>query len=184
MIKMKSKDYNSKYERDYNKKKKKENVIFMKKQKKFFKLKGYRIKLGGNGYILFEKEEDYLNLFCLEKVFFDFYNNLFLEKEGIRLFFRLTMIEKYIKSLSEFKIKILYDEDKSENPFKIKFPDISCGENYKTRDEIVDKMEVLEEKKKLENIPLIDKYFSVIELLHERISVEYFKRNMRICEVF
>ena len=44
--------------------------IFLKNKEKFFKLKGYRITVGENGYILFDKEEDYLNLFYLEKVFF------------------------------------------------------------------------------------------------------------------
>ena len=111
-------------------------------------MEGYRIKVGENGYILFKKEEDYLNLFCLEKAFFDFYNNLFLDKEGIRLFFRLTLIEKYIESLTKnkskiknkIKIKILYDEDKSENPLEMKFPSITCGGEEDIKEKAFDKI--------------------------------------------
>ena len=50
-------------------------------------LKGYRINVGEGSFILFEKEESYLEMFCLEKVFSNFYNDLFNEKEGIRFFF-------------------------------------------------------------------------------------------------
>ena len=45
-------------------------------RKKFLELKGYRIKVSKNSFILFENEQDYLNLFYLEKVVFDFINNL------------------------------------------------------------------------------------------------------------
>ena len=45
-------------------------------KKKFLEFKGYRIKVSKNSFILFENEQDYLNLFYLEKVVFDFINNL------------------------------------------------------------------------------------------------------------
>ena len=109
---------------------------------------------------------------------------MFSEQEEIRLFFRLSMIEKYIKSLSKFKIKVLFDEKKFENPFEIKFPNICCGEGYETRDEILDKIEILEKMKKIKNIPLYDKYLSVIEIMNEIISVKYFKRYMDNFELF
>ena len=146
-----------------------EDRIFNKNKKKFFKLKGYRIKVGENGYILFEKEEDYLNLFCLEKVCFAFYNNLFLEKEGIRLFFRLTLIIKHIESLTKnknrIKIKILHDEDKSENPLKMKFPNICCTGYWDINEKVFDKMEEMEEMKKLENIPLEEEYIGINDIM-------------------
>ena len=54
-----------------------------------------------------------MNLINIERVFFDLFKNLLFkhdEDKNIRLFFRLLLIEKYIKSLSEIKIRILFDE--------------------------------------------------------------------------
>ena len=127
-----------------NKKQIKENKKLLENKEKFMNLKGYRIKVGEDTFILFEKEEDYLALICLERFFFDFHNNLFNEKEGIRLFIRLSLLEKIIKCLREIKIKVFYDEDKSENPLKVKFPNLSYGEDYEKREEILDKIEILE----------------------------------------
>ena len=82
-----------------NKKQSKENIKsleLLKNKEKFMNLKGYRIKVGEDTFILFEKEEDYLVLFYIEKVFFDFHNNLFYEKEGIRLFFSLSVLENIL----------------------------------------------------------------------------------------
>ena len=59
-------------EKDIIMKMSREDGIFNKIKKNSFKMKGYRIKVGENGYILFKKEEDYLSLFCLDKAFFDF----------------------------------------------------------------------------------------------------------------
>ena len=73
------------------------NADFFKNKLKFFMTEGYRIKVGKNSYILFEKEEDYLNLYYLEKVLFDFYKNLLFKQDNrVRLIFRLLLIEKYI----------------------------------------------------------------------------------------
>ena len=78
-----------------------------------------------------------MNLFYPEKVVFDFINNLLYNKDKdkeIRLYFRLTLINKYLKSLpKKRKIEIFYDA-RFENPFKIKFPFISCFEDLKKRD--------------------------------------------------
>ena len=80
-----------------------------------------------------------MNLFYLEKVVFDFINNLLYNKDKdkdkeIRLYFRLTLIYKYLKSLpKKRKIQIYYNA-RFENPFKIKFPFISCFEDLKKRD--------------------------------------------------
>ena len=108
---------------------------------------------------------------------------MFNEKEGIRLFFRLTVLEKIIKDLREIKINVFYDEDKSENPLKVKFPNLSYGEDYEKREEILDKIEILEENNKMENEILCKKY-EIHDNLRERISVGYFKRNMKICSIF
>ena len=53
----------------------------LKLKKKFLELKGYRIEVSENSFILFENEQDYLNLFYLEKVVFDFINNLLYNKD-------------------------------------------------------------------------------------------------------
>ena len=72
---------------------------FSKDKIKLFVTKGYRIKVDKKSYMFFKKEEDYLNLFFLEKVYFDFYNNLFSEQdEKIRSYFRMSLIQKYIES--------------------------------------------------------------------------------------
>ena len=89
-------------------------------------MEGYRIEVAEKSFILFENEEDYLNIFYLEKVVFDFINNLLNNEDKdkeIRIYFRLSLIEKVLKSLPKYRnIKIFYDESKYENPFRIKFP--------------------------------------------------------------
>ena len=87
---------------------------------------------------------------------------MFLEKEVIRLLFRLSLIEKYIETLSEYNLKILYDEDKFENPLKIKFPNITSGGYGETLDEIIDKMYEIEEMEIFENDPLTTKNIIVL----------------------
>ena len=126
--------------------KERRDVEVMKERRAFLKMEGYRFKVDECSYILFESEEDYFILYCLEK---DFYNNLFFEQEEIILFYRLSMIEKYIEGLSKIKIKVLYDEKKIENSFRVKFPNICRGESYKTKYEVLDKIENLEEEKKI-----------------------------------
>ena len=63
------------------------------------------------------------------------------------------MLEKFIKSLRKIKINVFYDESKYENPLKVKFPNMSHSEDYETGEEIEEKIEILDEKNKLENIP-------------------------------
>ena len=159
-----------------NKKQIKENKKsqeLLKNKEKCMNLKGYRIKVGEDTFILFEKEEIYLVLFYIEKVFFNFHNNLFNEKEGIRLFFRLSVLQEYLKSFREIKINVYYDESKYENPFKVKFPNLSCCDDYERGEEIEDKIEILEENKKLENINLMETYDRIKQILREIISVSY-----------
>ena len=137
--------------------------------------KGYRIKVGKNSYILFKKE-DYLNLFFLEKVYFDFYNNLFFKRdEKIRSFFRLSLIQKYIESLSQIEIVILCDRKKTKNPFDIKFPNVGFLGFYDLID--IEDDEICEKMKDFGNEDLKNKYFDSILLLRKVIRVKYLKRN-------
>ena len=162
-----------------NKKQIKENKKsqeLLKNKEKFMNLKGYRIKVGEDTFILFEKEEIYLVLFCIEKVFFDFHNDLFNEKEGIRLFFRLSVLQKYLKSFGEIKINVYYDESKYETPLKVKFPNYSCCDDYERGEEIEDKIEILEENNKLQNINLMETYDNIKQNLRKIISVSYIKK--------
>ena len=80
-----------------------------------------------------------MNIFYLEKVLFDFYRNVIFKKDNeVGLHFHLSLIEKYIKSLPEFNIKIFHDERKSENPFKMKFPNICYSDDFKMSGDFYD----------------------------------------------
>ena len=56
-------------------------VNFLKNKIKLFMSNGYRIKVGKNSYILFKKEEDYVNLIHIERVFFDLFKNLLFKHD-------------------------------------------------------------------------------------------------------
>ena len=138
--------------------------------------KGYKVKVDKKSYLFFEKEEDYLNLFILEKVYNDLYNNLFSNRDcEIRSYFRMTLIEKFIESLPPIRIIVSYDYNRSENPFKVKFPNV--GElniitNKAFNEEIFDKFE------DIENEDLQEKYEkSMLMLEDEKIKVRYFIKN-------
>ena len=148
----------------------KKNQELLKNKEKFMNLKGYRIKVGEDTFILFEKEEIYLTLFYLEKVFFDFHKELYNEKEVIRLIFRLDALKNYLKSFGEIKINVYYDESKYENPLKIKFPNLTCCDDYDRREEIEDKIVILE------NDQLMETYDIIKQMLREIISVKYIKK--------
>ena len=122
------------------------NAENMKIKKKFLKLKGYRIEVAENSYILFENEQDYLNFIYLEKVVFDFINNLLYNKDldkKLRIYFRLTLINNYLESFINYpEIKIFYDV-RYENPFHVKFPFICCFEDLDKRGEYLKEIEIL-----------------------------------------
>ena len=82
------------------------------------------------------------------------------------------MIEKYIKSLSEIKIRILFDEKKFENPLKIKFPNISQIDISELESEILEKME------DLTNNHIVFKYINIVNLLYNLMNVKYYKRKL------
>ena len=142
-----------------------------KNKETFMQLKGYRIKVGEDTFILFENEEIYLQMFYLEKVFFDFHKELFNGKEVIRLIFRLNTLKNYLKSFGEIKINVYYDESKYENPLKIKFPNMSCCDDYDRREEIEDEI------MNLESDQLMNGYELIKQMLIEIISVTYTKKN-------
>ena len=136
-------------------------------------LKGYRIKVGEDTYILFKNEEFYLQMLYLEKVYFDIHKQLFNNKEVIRLIFRLKTLKTYLeyfhKCYSAIKIKVYYDKDKYENPLKIKFPNLSCCDDYLMRQEILYKIF------NSENEQMEDTYFDVKNLVNNTIDVRYCK---------
>ena len=153
-----------------NKENKKHQEL-LKNKETFMQLKGYRIKVGEDTFILFEKEEIYLTMFYLEKVFFDFHKELYNGKEVIRLIFRLNTLKNYLKSFGEIKITVYYDESKYENPLKIKFPNLSCCGDYDMGEETEDEIMILESDQLLETYELIK------QMLREIISVKYTKKN-------
>ena len=148
-------------------------------------MEGYRIEVAENSYILFEKEEDYLKMFYLEKVLFDFFKNLSLIQDKdedededkdrelrIRLKFRLSLIEKYISSLPRFNITIFYDNGKFQNPLEIKFPNVSCfGMWCGKADNILDDISELGDES------LEDKYLDFYNLMEKLIHIKYCKRK-------
>ena len=76
---------------------------------------GYKINVDKKSYLLFEKEEHYLILIYLERIFFDLFKNISFtneEDKEIRVFFRMTLIEKYLKNLHEIKLKSFYIKKK------------------------------------------------------------------------
>ena len=129
-----------------------ENLKIM---KEFLEMEGYRIEVSEKSFILFEDEEHYMNILCLEIVIFDFINNLlYSEDEGkeARVYFRLSSIRKYLKNLPRFRIiKIFYDDKKCENPFKIKFPFISYFEDDDKNEEYYHKIKELHHRNKKNN---------------------------------
>ena len=175
----------------------------LKIKKKFLKLEGYRIEVSENSFILFENEEDYMNIFYLEKVIFDFINNLLFNKDkdkDVRVYFRLSLIEKYLKSLPKFrKIKIFYEYRKCEDPFRTKFRFISSFENYSKRKKYYKKLLDLHRTYKddvdyddfyddfyegrcrhYEGRCLLKIFCKAINILYNRIDIKYYKRNQDI----
>ena len=112
----------------------------------------------------------------MEKIFFNFHNDLFNEKEGIRLLFILSGLLKYLESFEEIKINVYYDESKYENPLKVKFPNLSCCDDYERGGEIEDKIEIMGKNKKLETINLMETYDRIKQNLRKIISVSYIKK--------
>ena len=147
---------------------------------KFFKnklqlslIKGYKIKVDKNSYILFKKEEDYEILIYLERVFFDLFKNLlFNDDKEIRVFFRLSLIKKYVKKLPKIKIKIFYDKNKCKNPTRIKFTNLSYLD-YSNYEEIVDRIQ--EKIEDFYNKDIDYMYSGLAHKINKKINMKYYK---------
>ena len=113
------------------KKDKKKNRRLLKNKENFMKMRGYKIKVGEDSYILFENEEYYLLMLYFEKVFLDFHKQLFDGKEVISLLFKT-----YLQNCRVIPIHVYYDKRKYENPLKINFPNLSCCGDYEMGMEI------------------------------------------------
>ena len=138
--------------------------------------KGYKIKVGKNSYMLFKKEEDYVILIYLERVFYDLFKNLLFndddEDKEIRVFFRLSLIKKYVKKLPNIEIKIFYDKNKCKNPTRIKFPNLSYLDYY-NYEEIVG---IIQEKIEDFYNKDIDYMYSGLEhKINKKINIKYYK---------
>ena len=159
------------------KKDKKKNCRLLKNKENFMKMRGYRIKVGEDSYILFKNEEYYLLMLYFEKVFFDLHKQLFNRKEVISLLFRLETFKTYIINCTAILIHVYYDKRKCENPLKIKFPNLSCCEDNEMRMEIEDEIE------DLNNDQLMDYYEDIKVILSRIIKVDY-KNKEKIYEPF
>ena len=117
-----------------------------KMRKKISVLKGYSVEVSENSFILFENEQDYLNLFYLEKVVFDLINNILYNKDidkEIRIYFGLTLINEYLKSLPKYRKIIIICDASCENSFEKNFPFICCFEDCEKRGEYLKEIEFL-----------------------------------------
>ena len=86
------------------------------------------IKTDNKCYLLFEKEEYYEILFYLEKVILDLIKNNILsnldEHGKIRVFFRMSVIENYVKKLPKIEIETFVYEKVCGYSFEKKFPNL------------------------------------------------------------
>ena len=125
---------------------------------------------------MFEKEEHYEILSYLERVFLDlFENNIFLndEHKTIGVFFRMTVIENYVKKLPKIKMKSFYDyKHKCKNPFEIRFPNLTHLEHLHYSEVLWEIWEFLED---LEMKELEYKFLHLGDLINDRINVKYYK---------
>ena len=141
---------NNKYDEITKIEENRKNYELIKTKEKFMKLKGYRIKVGKDTFLLFKNEAFYLQMLYFEKVFIDFHKQLFNGKEAISLIFRLTTLRKYLryfqKHYGETKVRVFYDKRRYENPLKIKFPNLTCCLDPDRREEIEEEIENLENK--------------------------------------
>ena len=170
------------------------NVNFRKDKIKSMIENGYKVKVGKKSYIFFKDKEYYLDLYYLEKLYSEYYNEInSMEVDGIidngydldNIIFLISMIEKFIKTFSLNKIVIYYDDDSGmgENPFLIKFPNIGHLDLHlgviKGSEEIDEKLKILEKVFYIKNKDLWKKYENSISLLEEKIKVKYIVKNER-----
>ena len=152
---------------------------FFKNKLQLFLSKGYKIKVDKNCSLIFEKEEHYESLFCLERVFLDLLkNNIYCDDEHrkIRIFFHTSLIENYVKKLPEIKVKSFNDFNHSRRRCKksleMKFPNLRLFEKFyysylfdgcKELDEILET---------LKRTPLEDNFIDLTELISDKIIIK------------
>ena len=86
--------------------------------------KGYFVKIDYNNFLLFEKEEDYLNLLYLERMISDLINDIKFEREEkeIKVSVRLALITKFIEKTNKIMLGSFYEKYENKNVYEIKFP--------------------------------------------------------------
>ena len=166
------------------------NVNFSKDEIMTLIENGYKVKVGKKSYMIFEEIDHYLNLFYLEKVYSEYYNELIsMEIDDIidkgydeeTIIFLISLIEKYIETFPLIKIIVYYDDDEDENPFLIKFPNVGeldtvFNKNIRI-EENKKKIQIAEKLHYIENEDLSKKYSNSISLLREKIKVKYIIKN-------
>ena len=166
---------NNKYDEITKIEENRKNYELIKTKEKFMKLKGYRIKVGKDTFLLFKNEAFYLQMLYFEKVFFDFHKQLFNGKEAISLIFRLTTLRKYLsyfqKHNGQIKVRVFYDKRRYENPLKIKFPNLTCCLDPDRREEIEEEIE------NLENEQLEDVYDRIKSWVSDAVFAKYVVKN-------
>ena len=140
--------------------------------------------------MFFEEKDVYLNLFYLEKVYSKFYNELFSMEYGEEsLIFVISLIEKFIETFPLIEIIVYYDNDESENPFLVKFPNVGqldtvFNENTKSKENIEKREIIVNKLDYIDNENLRKKYFNSHRVLEEKIKVKYIIKNENCLNIF
>ena len=141
-----------------------------------FIVSGYKVKVDKKSYMFFRKEEDYLNLICLEKFYSVFYKHLSPnEEEQKRSCFFMSMIKKYIETLPRIESVVFYDDKETENSFIEKFPyvgDLNVVHLIKPMNR-----EIFEKLEDIDNYDLMEVYGACSNLLLDKIKIKYIIKN-------
>ena len=136
--------------------------------------KAYKIKIDNKFYLLFEKEEHYEILSYLERVFLDLIKNNILsndEHRKIRVFFRMSVIENYVKKLPKIKIKTFDYKNKYKYSFRKKFPNLGNLEHFiiEKNCSLCDEILVI-----LGLMDLEVKFMDLVKIINDKISIKYY----------
>ena len=74
--------------------------------------------------------------------------------------------------MPEIKIKKFYVKDKCENPFLIRFPNLSILDFFIESEEEYDIQEILEY---FRNKELHSKYMDLIDIMNDKINIKYYR---------
>ena len=137
--------------------------------------KAYKIKIDNKCYLLFEKEEHYEILSYLERVILDLIKNNILsndEHRKIRFFFRMSVVENYVKKLSKIKIKTFDNKNNYKYSFRKKFPNLWNLEYLFILEESCSLFQEI-----LVILAIMDlevKFVDLVELINDKISIKYY----------